>query len=470
LSRPAPVDVATMPSGARARSVPGRSRHALGAGGLGLLVVVAFAMAFARPVAAAPTQECRADESFEECVERVCVDLSPEQYRLCQAGLLSGSDDTTVETRGSDATEAPATSPAGDETTPPTDQATTEPTVRAPSSADDEGDGGGGGGGGLIIAAIVVVAVVAGVALLVRSRKAPSGPSGPVPPPIYGAPAGGPGWNPGAYPVAPPSAGAPPAPRPSPPTDAGGPFPVPGAPPAPPPPAPPDPGFAPLVPPTFSPEQTGPAPGFGFSADPGLDVLGSGPTEAVPPGSLVPPVASLRPPAPAATGGSPPPMPPAPSPAPTPAPPAPAPAVPAAPAPAPAAPADEAGGRASDDRDALVQQYIDLRDQVGSAALQEQMAEALARVGVTVVEPAPGDAFDRDRHQAVDAVPTDDPALHRTIASIERPGYLDGDRLIRPAQVVVHRYDGAPADGTAGPGGAADGDGPFGGDGGPFEG
>ena len=83
-----------------------------------------------------------------------------------------------------------------------------------------------------------------------------------------------------------------------------------------------------------------------------------------------------------------------------------------------------------------------------------QDAPILARVasiGLT-----PGRDFDPSKlsaldREAVDAVPTDDPARHRTIASVERPGYLDGDRLIRPAQVVVHRYDGAPADrGVAG--------------------
>jgi hypothetical protein len=122
--------------------------------------------------------------------------------------------------------------------------------------------------------------------------------------------------------------------------------------------------------------------------------------------------------------------------------------------------------KAALDRDALVQQYIDLRDQVGSAALQAQMADALAAVGVTAIEPAPGEPFDRTRHQAVDHVPTDDPARHRTVASVERPGYLDGERIIRPAQVVVFRHDAAPGADPAQGGGEAGG--PFGADPGPF--
>jgi molecular chaperone GrpE (heat shock protein) len=41
-------------------------------------------------------------------------------------------------------------------------------------------------------------------------------------------------------------------------------------------------------------------------------------------------------------------------------------------------------------------------------------------------------------HQVV----TEDPAVHNTIVSVERPGYADGARIIRQPEVVVARIGG----------------------------
>jgi molecular chaperone GrpE len=75
-------------------------------------------------------------------------------------------------------------------------------------------------------------------------------------------------------------------------------------------------------------------------------------------------------------------------------------------------------------------------------AVLEQMEAILARRGVRPVGEA-GAPFDPELHEAVAVVPSaDQPA--GTIAEIARSGYTAGDRIIRPAQVVVTR---PPADG-----------------------
>jgi molecular chaperone GrpE len=67
--------------------------------------------------------------------------------------------------------------------------------------------------------------------------------------------------------------------------------------------------------------------------------------------------------------------------------------------------------------------------------VRDQIASTLARQGVERVG-AVGDAFDPERHEAVDVRPTAD-APDRTIVEVIRPGYVRGDRVLRPALVAV---------------------------------
>ena len=100
---------------------------------------------------------------------------------------------------------------------------------------------------------------------------------------------------------------------------------------------------------------------------------------------------------------------------------------PAAPATAPA------------DRVALVDALIEVRDQVTSVTLGDVLDRALAAAGVQPIS-ADGEAFDARIHHAVASTPTTDAGLHDRIASTEKLGYADGDRLIRPPQVVVYQF------------------------------
>jgi molecular chaperone GrpE len=73
----------------------------------------------------------------------------------------------------------------------------------------------------------------------------------------------------------------------------------------------------------------------------------------------------------------------------------------------------------------------------GLRAVLEQMDSVLARQGVVRIGEA-GDRFDPERHEAV-AVQASAELPDRTIVAVQRAGFALGDRVVRPAQVVVAR-------------------------------
>ena len=73
----------------------------------------------------------------------------------------------------------------------------------------------------------------------------------------------------------------------------------------------------------------------------------------------------------------------------------------------------------------------------GLRAVLDQMEAVLARQGAQRIGAA-GDRFDPERHEAV-AVQESADVPDRTVLAIERSGFALGDRVIRPAQVVVAR-------------------------------
>jgi hypothetical protein len=98
-----------------------------------------------------------------------------------------------------------------------------------------------------------------------------------------------------------------------------------------------------------------------------------------------------------------------------------------------------AKGPAEQDRRALVQACIYVRDRVTSKALGDRLGAALAEAGVTTLEPT-GVRFDPAHHEAGGAAPATDPALIGSIAAVEVPGYLDRDgRVLRAPIVTVYQ-------------------------------
>jgi molecular chaperone GrpE len=73
----------------------------------------------------------------------------------------------------------------------------------------------------------------------------------------------------------------------------------------------------------------------------------------------------------------------------------------------------------------------------GLRAVLEQMEAVLARHGVRRMGAA-GEQFDPERHEAVGVRPTTE-LPDRTVADVARSGFMLGDRVLRPAEVVVAR-------------------------------
>lgn len=72
----------------------------------------------------------------------------------------------------------------------------------------------------------------------------------------------------------------------------------------------------------------------------------------------------------------------------------------------------------------------------GFEAVAMQLRQILADHGLEVIEPAPGDDFDHNLHEAVSQQPSDEIGDHKVITAV-RAGYQLNQRLLRPASVVV---------------------------------
>lgn len=101
--------------------------------------------------------------------------------------------------------------------------------------------------------------------------------------------------------------------------------------------------------------------------------------------------------------------------------------------------------------DAIIGDWLEVADSVGRAlamdgegavsdglrAVRDQIESTLAREGVEHAGRI-GDAFDPERHEAVDVRPSTD-RPDRTIVEVVRPGYTRDGRVLRPALVAVAR-------------------------------
>jgi molecular chaperone GrpE len=107
--------------------------------------------------------------------------------------------------------------------------------------------------------------------------------------------------------------------------------------------------------------------------------------------------------------------------------------------------------RTTEVRESMIRDWLDVVDSVerairiepqgpcreGLQAVMQQIDSVLAREGVSRTG-APGEAFDPERHDAVATRAADGTAPH-TVVEVPRSGFVLGDRVIRPAQVVVAR-------------------------------
>jgi molecular chaperone GrpE len=115
--------------------------------------------------------------------------------------------------------------------------------------------------------------------------------------------------------------------------------------------------------------------------------------------------------------------------------------------------AQETERRVEEARDALLRDWLEAVDSVeralrmeapsplfeGLRSVLEQMEAILARYGVERI-PAAGERFDPARHEAIAVRPSNEVADH-TVLEVVRSGFTRGDRVLRPAQVVVARQE-----------------------------
>jgi molecular chaperone GrpE len=76
----------------------------------------------------------------------------------------------------------------------------------------------------------------------------------------------------------------------------------------------------------------------------------------------------------------------------------------------------------------------------GVELVHQLLLARFAAHGVLPMEPA-GRPFDPTMHEAVSLITVDDPALDDTVQAVVKAGYLVGEEVLRPASVVVGKYD-----------------------------
>ena len=77
----------------------------------------------------------------------------------------------------------------------------------------------------------------------------------------------------------------------------------------------------------------------------------------------------------------------------------------------------------------------------GVALVERKLLKVLHDAGLQVID-AQGARFDPNVHDALLSIPTEDPEEDDIVAQVILTGYLFGDRLLRPAQVVVKNLEG----------------------------
>ena len=113
--------------------------------------------------------------------------------------------------------------------------------------------------------------------------------------------------------------------------------------------------------------------------------------------------------------------------------------------------AQEVERRVAEQADRLLLEWIEAVDSVdralamqpsdGLRSVLEQMEAIIARQGVERVGAA-GDRFDPELHEAI-SIQENDETPDRTVLGVARSGYRQGERVLRPAQVVVSRGGGS---------------------------
>ncbi|WP_030670481.1 nucleotide exchange factor GrpE [Streptomyces cellulosae] len=74
-------------------------------------------------------------------------------------------------------------------------------------------------------------------------------------------------------------------------------------------------------------------------------------------------------------------------------------------------------------------------------ALADEAADTVARTGVQRYVPRPGEAFDMTSQRPVGRAVAEGPEADRTVARVVAAGFVQGERVVRKADVVVSRWE-----------------------------
>ncbi|MER6569638.1 nucleotide exchange factor GrpE [Streptomyces sp. NPDC001093] len=74
-------------------------------------------------------------------------------------------------------------------------------------------------------------------------------------------------------------------------------------------------------------------------------------------------------------------------------------------------------------------------------ALADEAADTVGRTGVERYVPRSGEAFDMALHRPVGRVAAEGPEADRTVAHVVAAGFVQGERVVRKADVVVSRWE-----------------------------
>ena len=96
-----------------------------------------------------------------------------------------------------------------------------------------------------------------------------------------------------------------------------------------------------------------------------------------------------------------------------------------------------------DDLEAATQHVLDSQDKApiaeGLVLINQRIKTALANIGIEEIE-ALGEKHDPNLHEAIAVDPVDDPEKDGVIIQVLKKGYKLGDILVRPASVVVGKF------------------------------
>ena len=87
--------------------------------------------------------------------------------------------------------------------------------------------------------------------------------------------------------------------------------------------------------------------------------------------------------------------------------------------------------------------HADEKSRKGLSGMYQQFLGVLKNLGIEKISAEKGQLFDHALHEALREEPVEDESLDHKIVNVQRSGYRLGDRIIRPAQVVIGRFEGS---------------------------